>query len=708
MRLKHLLLLSTVLGLAAAPLRAEPVRDQHVEAELLAETASIQPGGTFWVGLKLTMDPEWHTYWKNCGDACQPTSIKWTLPAGFEAGEIVWPHPIRFSADPTIVNYGYKDTTLLLVPIKAPADASGTVELKALAKWLMCSDMCIPGKAQLSLSLPVKAEKPAANEATADVFAKNRAKLAVEVPGWSVTAARDGANLVLKAVPPAGAKEVKGAFFFIEDDAVVKYEGEQTWSRDGDAYKLVVPLATEPTWPERIRGVLVAKEGWNADGTMPAMRVDVTSDGKNATAAAPASSAAKAEAVSAKPAVAAPAGGSSLTLFTGLLAMFLGGMILNLMPCVFPVLSLKIVGFVESAKEGHGSAGRHALAFTAGVMVSMWILAAILLSLRGQGQQVGWAFQMSNPTFVLTLIFLFLLIGLNMFGVFEFGVGLTSAGGELQAKKGLSGSFFSGLLTTVAGAPCAGPFLGSAIGFALSQSPAVAMLGFTMMGLGTAAPYAILSTNPSLLKFVPRPGAWMETMKQLMGFPMVATAAWFAVTFVKLQGGVEALFALLVGCILVAMAAWTYGRWGAFHRSARSRWIATIVSVGLLGWAGVHALEKPPALFEPWSAARVAELHKAGKPVFVDFTAEWCAICQVNKKVAVENKAVLEAFKAKGVTVLIADWTDQNDAVAKGLAEHGRAAVPLYLLYGRDPAKPPEILPQTLTPGLLLDALNKL
>jgi thiol:disulfide interchange protein DsbD len=211
-----------------------------------------------------------------------------------------------------------------------------------------------------------------------------------------------------------------------------------------------------------------------------------------------------------------------------------------------------------------------------------------------------------------------------------------------------------------------------------------------------------------MLKFVPRPGAWMETMKQMMGFPMVATAAWFAVTFVKLQGGVESLFALLVGCILVAMAAWTYGRWGAFHRSARSRWIATIVSVGLLGWAGVHALEKPPAMFEPWSAARVSELHKAGKPVFVDFTAEWCAICQVNKKVAVENKAVLEAFKAKGVTVLIADWTDQNDAVAKGLAEHGRAAVPLYLLYGRDPSKHPEILPQTLTPGIVLDALNKL
>ena len=288
---------------------------------------------------------------------------------------------------------------------------------------------------------------------------------------------------------------------------------------------------------------------------------------------------------------------------------------------------------------------------------------------------------------------------------------LWASGIRLSRRDGAISSWE--LLTTVAGAPCAGPFLGSAIGFALSQSNAVALLSFTAMGIGTAMPYVVFSTNPAMLKFIPRPGAWMETMKQLMGFPMVATAAWFAASFVKLQGGgnaelrVDAMKSLLFGAVIVAIAAWVFGKWAAIHREPRTRWIATIAAMALVACGSIYSIQKPVTIFEAWSPEKIATLRADGKPVFVDFTAEWCAICQVNKKI-IERDEVLAKFKEKGVALMLADWTDNNEKVGAGLKEFNRAAVPLYLLYGRDAAKPPQILPQALTPGILLDALDKL
>lgn len=703
--MKTIIRLITAFALLPLVLFAVPVRDKQVVAELVAENTSVKPDEPFWVGVKLTMDEHWHTYWVNCGDACQPTTLKWTLPEGFTAGAIQWPAPIRFSISPEVVNYGYEGETMLLVQITPPATlaAGSSVDLKVLAKWLMCHEMCIPGKAELTLSLPSRSEVPTADASHAASFAKSRTQLPSSTTGWIVTTAVEGSSIVLRATPPAGfADEIPGGYFYILDDLVVKYEGKQVWAKDGSSYKLTVPLADKPEVPASIRGVLVLDGGKvppievGAAVPLPPKTVSAANGDKR---------------------VAAPAATSTLSIGTGLLLMFLGGLILNLMPCVFPVLSLKIVGFVEHAKEGGASAKAHAGAFTAGVLVSMWILAGLLLALRGQGGTQGWAFQMSNPTFVLCLIFLFLLIGLNMFGVFELGVGVTSAGSNLQDRKGLAGSFFSGLLTTVAGAPCAGPFLGTAIGFALAQSAPVAMLAFTAMGAGTALPYVVLSTNPALLRILPRPGAWMETMKQLMGFPMVATAAWFGATLVKLQGGsdlgtqadlrVEAMKALLFGAVAVAIGAWVFGKWAAIHREPRTRWIARIATLALIAAGGWYALQKPATVFEPWDPAKLAALREKGKPVFVDFTAEWCAICQVNKHV-IEKPDVLAKFKEKNVTLMIADWTDQNERVGAGLKEFGRDAVPLYLLYSPDASKPPQILPQALTPGIISDALDKL
>ena len=683
-------LLLLIVALFATSTWAEPVRDKHVAAELIAEHTSFQPGQPFWVAVKLNMDPHWHTYWRNAGDAGLGTTVDWDLPEGFQAGPLVWPHPYRIPSGP-LVNFGYENEVLLLTEITPPATWAGaTAPLKARAAWLMCDDVCIPGNALLSLDLAAAPTAPAPDQRWTEAFAVTRQALPVVSEAWSIAASGASGTLELRLTPRVGARpELAGVTFFPHREDLIENAAEQELSRAGDAYVLRIKTSSlAATMPERIAGVLVSDGGWLAGQPERALAVDVPFTQTSATAVDTSS--------------------SSLTLWSGLLLMFLGGMVLNLMPCVFPVLSLKIVNLVEQSRETHESAVKHAAAFTGGVLLSMWVLAAILLALRGSGSTVGWAFQMSSPPFVLGLTFLFMLIGLNMFGVFEIGLGLASAGGGLQAKKGLAGSFFSGLLTTVAGAPCAGPFLGTAIGFAVAQPAGLALLAFTAMGLGTATPYALLSTQPRLLKALPRPGAWMETMKQLMAFPMLITAGWFASIYVKLHGGDDAIFRLLTAFVLVGAAAWVFGKWSALHRAPGVRWAGRIATVLLLALATCYALHKSDLKLEPWSKARVEELRKAGQPVLVDFTAEWCAICQVNKRVALEHRDVIAKLKEKGVTVLLADWTDQNAEVAAGLAEFGRAAVPLYLLYGREPGQPPAILPQALTPGVVLEALDQL
>lgn len=689
----HLLATLIVLLLAGfAP--AAPVRDQHVEAELIAPQTSLQPGQPFWVGLRLVMDDHWHTYWQNPGDSGLGTRLKWSLPEGFTAGPIVWPAP-QLIPTPPLVSYGYEREVLLLTRITPPATLPpGDITLSARASWLMCKDVCIPGKAEVSLTLPVRDAPPEPDPTWAGRFTATLAALPAEATGWITRARHSGSTIELQATLPegwqTGRREV---YFFADREGVIESAAPQQVSWEGRTLRLTMArAATADELPARLTGVLVGEKGWASSGRSAAVAIDAElSEGAFAAAPAAASSAA-----------------ASMTVPVALFFAFLGGLILNLMPCVFPVLSLKIVNLVEQSRETHESAIKHAVVFTAGVLISMWVLAAMLLALRGSGSTVGWAFQMSNPPFVLALTILFLLIGLNMFGVFEVGVGLTRAGGLAQDQRGLAGSFFSGLLTTVAGAPCAGPFLGTVIGYALAQPAGLALLAFTAMGLGTAMPYALLSTQPRLLKALPRPGAWMETMKQFMAFPMIGTAGWFASIYVKLHGGEDAVFRLLLAFTLAGAAAWTFGKWSALHRSTPVRWAGRIAAACLLALAFRHALHKSDLRMEPWSMPRVEALRRAGQPVLVDFTAEWCAICQVNKRVALEHPDVIAKLKEKGVTVLMADWTDQNAEVAAGLAEFGRAAVPLYLLYGRDPTQPPQVLPQALTRGIVLEALDRL
>lgn len=685
--MKRLLLLFLILPFV--PLHAAPVRDRYVEAELIAQNTSIQPGEPFWVGVKLTMDQDWHTYWQNPGDSGLGTTINWKLPEGFSAGSIVWPYPHRIPILP-LVNYGYENEVVLLTQITPPAAISEPgVTLSAKVDWLMCQEQCIPGKANLELSLPVNASAPAADAHNAAAFKNAFDSLPDTSDGWTTSAQRQGNSIELEVTPPEGwATGQTGVYFFADSDGVIEPSAPQVVEWKGRTLRLKMTRAEiAPEDIATLSGVLYAAGGWQSSGQVPAVEIDASFS-------------------PAAPAVAsAPATANVRTVPVALLFAFLGGMLLNLMPCVFPVLSLKVVHLVEQSRETQTSAIKHALVFSAGVLISMWALAAILLALRGSGSMLGWAFQLSNPAFVLALTFLFLLIALNMFGVFEIGIGLARAGGAAQDQKGIAGSFFSGLLTTIAGAPCAGPFLGGVIGYALAQPTNIALLAFTAMGLGTAAPYAILSTNPRLLKALPKSGKWMETMKQFMAFPMLATAGWFASIYAKLHGGSDAIFRIMIAFVLIGAAAWVFGKWTALHRSNIVRWIARIAAVALFSLAMHLALNKSELTVEKWSKDKVAALRAAGKPVFVDFTAEWCAICQVNKRVTLQNAEVIAKLKEKGITVLVADWTDQNDEVSSGLAEFGRAAVPLYVFYGRGQNAEAKILPELLTPGLVLETI---
>ncbi|MCO6400228.1 MAG: thioredoxin family protein [Verrucomicrobia bacterium] len=687
-------LFSLFLFLALSTAQATPVRDQHVVADLIAQNISVQPGQPFWVGVKLTMDEHWHTYWTNPGDSGLGTTIVWDLPSGFTAGPIVWPYPHAIAVPP-LVNYGYEDEVLLLTQITPPATLDATnVTLRAKVNWLMCEELCIPGKASLSLTLPAGDETPAENADLHATFQNAFNALPVDDADWRIEAKYSSSSIELQATLPEGALiGQSNLYFFAEAPNLIEPSAPQQVAWEGRTLRLTAARAADAReLPARLAGILVAPTSWTPQRDARAVAIDAPF----ATSAAPANAAPIASS------------GTPMRVPVALFFAFVGGLILNLMPCVFPVLSLKIVHLVEQTRETKESAAKHALAFTAGVLFSMWALAILLLILRKSGATVGWAFQLSNPAFVLALTFLFLLIALNMFGVFEIGVALTRAGGVAQDRKGLAGSFFSGLLTTVAGAPCAGPLLGSVIGYALSQPANMAMLAFTAMGVGTAAPYALLSTNPKLLKALPKPGAWMETMKQLMAFPMLATAGWFASIYAKLHGGGDATFRIMTAFVLVGSAAWVFGKWTALHRRADVRWVARIAAVALLAFAIKIALKQSDLTVEKWSASKVADLRAAGRPVLVDFTAEWCAICQVNKRLALQNDEVIAKLQEKGVTLLVADWTDQNAEVTAGLEAFGRAAVPFYVLYGRDPAAEPQILPELLTPNILLEALDKI
>jgi thiol:disulfide interchange protein DsbD len=680
-----------VLLLAGACLPAHALGRSHVKAALLAEREWIEPGKPITVGLHLEMEDGWHTYWKNPGDAGLPPKVSWRLGDGFEVGPIVWPAPRRIPAPP-LMSYGYEGEVLLPMIVETPADLPGgsEVRLAGRADWVECKDVCLPGRAEVEVTLAVRAEA-APPSAAAPFFARARDAAPKGAEGWALEAGSAGGKLLLSFQPPAG-RGVDDAYFFSATPGTVEHSASQALHAGATRSRLDVVLAANRAEPvSRIEGVLLA------DGNALAVDLGVT-----ALASIP------------PPPVPVRSGRGGLPL--ALAFAFLGGLILNLMPCVLPVLSLKVLGFVKQAGDDPRQARLHGLVFAAGVLVSFWALAGLLLALRAAGQQVGWGFQLQSPGFVVFLAFLFFLLGLNLFGVFEVGSSLIAAGNLVAGRSGLWHSFGNGVLATVVATPCTAPFMGSALGYGLSQPAAVSILIFTALGFGMAAPYLLLSFRPRLLRFLPRPGAWMEGFKQLMGFCLMATVVALLWLFGQ-QGGVDGMAVLLGGLLVVGVGAWLFGRPATTPRRRAVRLVmsgALLVAGLSVGFSQARpaAVARAPepgadARWEPWSEARVAELRVQGKPVFVDFTAAWCLTCQVNAKVALDTREVMQRFEAEGVALLKADWTRGDDRITQALASYGRQGVPVYVLYGREPDGEPHLLPEVLTPGVVMSALDR-
>ena len=693
-----------VLALVAlgAPAGAAAVNTGHIEAELVAERGSIAPGGVIHVALRQAIQPGWHTYWRNPGDSGQPVSLDWTLPARWRAGEITWPTPQQLKIGP-LMDYGYTGDVLLPVALTAPADAKPgqTATLKAHAAFLVCKDVCVPEDAQLTLDLPVSTAPGAADPKWGPAIAKTLA----DAPGpagltAAVTASATGLRLSVVG-PAVKGGDFRDAYFYPYDPAAIDQPSPQTIDRG----KLGVTLALTPGQAFK-------------SGKPPAVLAGVLAFGGKAYEVAAPPGPPLAGAGGLGPPSAA---GGVLQLATAIGFAFLGGLILNLMPCVFPVLSMKAASFA-----GHAHRPRDAriqgLAFMGGVVATFLILAGALIAARAAGQAVGWGFQLQSPSVVAGLALVMLLVALNLSGLFEVGASLQSAAGEAGGidPGGAVGAAFTGALAVAVAAPCTAPFMAPAIGFALTQGPVVALSIFLALGLGLAAPFTALAFSPRLLGLMPRPGAWMEGLRKALAFPMYATAAWLVWVFSQ-QAGTLGLGGLLAAAVLTGLAAWLYGvaqrRQLAGGRSAVSFASAAVV----LGLAFTAALWPQPGgapaqasaastagdlASEPFSPARLAELRAEGRPVFVNFTAAWCVTCQVNDKVALSGQRVAEAFRKAGVVYLKGDWTNRDAVIAQTLTEHGRAGVPLYLMYGRG-SEDGEVLPQLLTESVVIDAVHK-
>ena len=687
--------------LAPAIASARPVNTGHLEAELVAQEQGAVPGSTIYVALRQKIDKGWHTYWRNPGDSGEPTKLKWTLPTGWTAGEIVWPTPHRMPIGP-LLNYGYTDEVLLPVPIQVPVSAKpgSTVTLTAAASFLVCEETCVPEDAMLTLELPVIAGPPEADAKWGKAIAATLAAAPKPV-GLTAAYAVDGTavKLAITGAPLKGA-DVAGAWFFPFDGTVIEHAKPQTVERGPDGLTLTLPAGyafTTGTPPKGLAGVLALNgasyEVEAAPGALPAGASGLGS----------------------------PAGGAgkaTLGVPLALLFAFLGGLILNLMPCVFPVLSMKAASLASHAHDAK-EARTHGLAYLVGVLATFLALAGALIALKAAGQAIGWGFQLQSPVAVTGLALVMLLVALNLSGVFEAGTSLQNTGSGLAAKPGLAGSFLTGVLAVVVAAPCTAPFMASAMGYALTQSAAVSLLIFAALGLGLAAPFAALSFAPALLKRLPRPGAWMETLRHVLAFPMYAAVAWLIWVLAQQTGPIGLANALAAG-VLAAFAAWLFGHAQKRGDAPILRGLAAVVFIGAIALTGLLLLEKPAAPgaaagasgetaevpYEAWTPEKLAALRAEGRPVFVNFTAAWCVTCQVNEKTSLGTKTVAEALKRNNAVYLKGDWTNRDAAIAAALAEHGRAGVPLYLVYGAKGGEP-AILPQLLTEGMVAAALDK-
>ena len=684
------LLRSVLLATLAAPclaLAAPPeAATEHVQARLVSSQATVAPGQRFTVALEQNIKAHWHTYWLNPGDSGQATSIEWQ---GAQAGPIQWPTPSIQAIGP-IVNYGYEGRPALLVELSVPADAKPGARFQPTAevRWLVCKDVCIPEQVTLGLNLPVAARAQAGPDADL-------------VEGWRGALPKPAPFAVQLQPAPQGvrlsgaAAGVTKAYFFADTWGAVAHSAPQPLKAEGERWTLDIPAGDEPLAAGKpLSGVLVlttaaGEQAWTVSALMP------EGAGKGP---GPADLTAPAAEPIATP---APAAEPELGLLPALALALVGGLILNLMPCVFPVLSIKALALV---KEGNHKA--EGLAYTAGVLASFAVLAAVLIALRAGGQQVGWGFQFHSPVFVLVVSYLLFLVGLNLSGLFELGGSFTGIGSGLAARQGLAGSFFTGVLAAVVATPCTAPFMGAALAFALAQPAAVMLAVFLALGLGLALPFLVLAFWPAAQRWLPRPGAWMDTFKQALAFPMYAAVVWLLWVLAQ-QAGPDGVALALGGLVLIAFGLWWRRASGASPVGTGAALAGIVLALGLGTairplTAEAHVSE---SAVEAYSAERLAELRAARKPVFVNLTASWCISCLVNERVALSRPEVKEAFAQAGIVYLKGDWTREDPKITAVLKAHGRSGVPLYLYYAPGAAEA-QVLPQILTPGLVIEAVS--
>ena len=691
--------LPAILILLAA-LTGLPARAAHTEAELMLGADPVAPGATVLAGVQLKMEPGWHTYWKNPGAAGEVTDIKWQLPAGVTAGPIQWPLPQKLPpAD--ITTYGYEDEVTLLVPLTIDKSVSaGPLHLAAKVSWLECKESCIPASTQVQAVLNVGSEtKPSA---AAPLLQAWQAKVPATGGTFSVQAWWEKpANGDTRILDLEWAGATNGADFFpaAADNYEVQGATESLAAPAGAIHlrKLVKKFSGD--WPQEISGVFAS-----ADGAHEA----TVSIGQ---APAPAG------ATIATPQISEP-------LWRMLIYAFIGGLILNIMPCVLPVIALKILGFVNEAQSKPRHVRMLGLVYALGVLVSFLTLAAVVIGVKAAGHKAGWGMQFGNPVFLVCLVALVMLVAMNLFGIFEVTLGGRALDGasQLSSKHGAVGAFFNGVLATALATPCTAPFLSIALGFAFAQSAGIILLVFAAVAAGLASPYVLLSWNPAWLKFLPKPGAWMEKFKMAMAFPMLLTVVWLF----NLAAGSYGDRTLWLGVFLVmlAFAAWIFGEF--VQRGRKHKIVAVATVLVLLVGSYAFALEgqlrwREPVVaaqnqnivhdsggiaWQPWSPEALMQARATGRPVLVDFTADWCLTCQVNKRTSIEVPSVREKLKDLNAITLLADYTHFPDAITSELNHFQRAGVPLVLVYPKSPAEQPIVLPEVLTPGIVLSALT--
>ena len=664
----------------------------HLHVQLVIPSQSLSPGDVADAGLYFKIDPGWHIYWQNAGDSGEPPHIKWTLLDGITAGPLQFPAPRRLPLGP-LMDFGYENEVLFPFTLNVASTAkAGHTTLHAKVDWLVCREVCIPGKAELETVRDVAPHpvKTTALASDAEIVRRFVSNLPKDFPS-SGTLAFQATPTGFRLGVTTGQRETEAAFFPAEQDVL-----------DNPAAQKVTPTA---------KGLILdLKKDANLTANPTQLKgVLELSGGRSFEIAA----------VPGKVAAAAPSLEWSAFLRISGLA-FLGGLILNLMPCVFPVLFLKGLSLVNSGSEERHRLRNHGLVYTVGILVSFWALVALLLALRAAGSVLGWGFLFQSPIFLALMAGLLFFLGLSLAGQFEIGLLLTSAGGSLAAKQGYAGSFFTGVLAVVVATPCTAPFMGVAVGYALSQPPAITFAVFTALALGLALPYFALTLQPAWNRLLPRPGAWMEILRQAVSVPIFVTVIWLAWVLAQAYGAAT-LAALLCGFLLLAIAGWFLGRWPA------KRWATVVSAVLLIGVVGMAVLgaraasENGPnasqgavsgsnvaaGAWEPWTADAVSRYQAQGRPVFVDFTASWCLSCQVNERVALQRPEVQQAFQSGNVALLRADWTRHDEAITQALQSLDRSGVPAYALYAPGQAEP-TLLPEVLTPGIVTDALAKL